>query len=133
MQFVLATFLTLVAATAARPGREDPKNVVTQHSVKNLSELQNKCGDMTINCCVNIPEDDHSKKFQGLGGLLDELLAGDVRQYCSPAHSSGVIPIDLANLLGTQEDHICDIPNVTYACCTDGKCDNIGPLNEGNE
>ncbi|KAL4782557.1 hypothetical protein BJX76DRAFT_358821 [Aspergillus varians] len=137
MKFTFGTLITLAVAVAAMPARDEPPKEspkLSQTSVKKLDSFKNQCGDVNINCCINVPKDDHQKNFIGLGGLIDGLLSHESASYCSPAHGLGVIPIDLSNLLGFTDTHICDIPNVTYACCTsDTDCKEIGTSENGKK
>ncbi|KAJ0421263.1 hypothetical protein BJY00DRAFT_312176 [Aspergillus carlsbadensis] len=125
MRFTIATFVTLVAAVAAMP-QKTQNNVKQQSTKQDLDVLQNKCGDLIVNCCIIHNKDDHSEK--GLNLLNNALgLNPPNNAYCSPYASQGVIPINLGQLLGLDpNERVCDVPNVTYACCTESECHEIG-------
>ncbi|KAL2783850.1 hypothetical protein BJX66DRAFT_344584 [Aspergillus keveii] len=130
MQFTLATFITLVAAVAAMPQQKTENSVKQASTKQDIDVLQNKCGDLIVNCCIIHNKDDHSEK--GLNLLNNALgLNPPNNAYCSPYASQGVIPINLGQLLGFGTDSkVCDVPNVTYACCTESECTEIGEYEE---
>ncbi|BCS23145.1 uncharacterized protein APUU_31370S [Aspergillus puulaauensis] len=121
MKFTVATFVTLVAAAAAMPSSEKAPQI-SQKSLKKIDETKNKCGDATVNCCVNVPKDTEAPKYDGLSGLLHDLLAPDTDAYCQASSNQGLLGLGLQGLLGGNKDHICDTKGVTYVCCNGGEC-----------
>ncbi|OJJ00869.1 hypothetical protein ASPVEDRAFT_82421 [Aspergillus versicolor CBS 583.65] len=122
MKFTVATFVALVAAATAMPSYEQaPK--ISQASLKKIEETENKCGDANVNCCISVPKDTNAQKYDGLAGLISDVLSPDSNAYCAQASNPGVIPLDLLpDLLGGNKGHLCDNTDVTYVCCAGGEC-----------
>ncbi|KAL2801527.1 hypothetical protein BJX63DRAFT_438751 [Aspergillus granulosus] len=122
MQFTLATFVTLIAAVVALPPQN---NVHQKRNNQNLDALQAKCGDQEVNCCVVAESDDHSDNGFALFNLLHQDWSEPT--YCSPTYENSVMPAGLSLLLGLEADQrFCDVPSVTYACCSGSDCTEIG-------
>ncbi len=100
MKFTVATFVALVAAAAAMPSSEQaPK--ISQKSLKKIEETQGKCGDANVNCCVKAEETEETQEYDGLAGILKNLLAPDTDAFCTQASSQGTLALNLLpNLIG---------------------------------
>ncbi|KAL5339156.1 hypothetical protein BJX70DRAFT_172382 [Aspergillus crustosus] len=130
MKFTLVTLFTLVAAATAVPSAPAaPPTIISQKSQKEINALKNKCGDLTINCCIAVDKGDESAdNTKGLVNLVGHLIGADAKGYCTAAPVNGLLDhlIDL-DLFGEKDAHLCDNANVVYACCTsDSDCEVVG-------
>lgn len=127
MRITFAGMLPFAVAAVALPAENSSPN--------KLDGMQQKCGDLNISCCTQIVIEGNGSSGSGLGleGVLSTItgtLTGTPSTSNSVCGAPGLsVGTLIGNLLGVPaNEQICNLPDVSYACCNGPKeCHVIDP------